>query len=246
MASPRWPGGRWTWPGTAWGCDVARGLIVDFGGVLTTSVGEAFEAFCRREGIDHEVLKGVVRSGSGVGTEPDALVSLIETGRIDQTEFERHMAAALSAGLLQPVRAEALLSRMLADLHFDVPMILAVRDIRRAGIPTALLSNSWGFEYYPRQLLDELFDQVVISGEVGIRKPDRDVFLLAARRLGLPPEECVFVDDTEGNVDAARSVGMTGLVHERAEGTILRLAELFGIALDLPNGAAVGTIEGEP
>jgi putative hydrolase of the HAD superfamily len=206
---------------------VARGLIVDFGGVLTTSIGEAFEAFCRREGIDREVLKGIVRSAYGVGTEPDAVVSLIETGQIDQAEFERHMAAALSRGLHHPVRAEGLLARMLADLHFDVPMILAVRDVRRAGVPTALLSNSWGLEYYPRQLLDELFDQVVISGEVGIRKPDPDVFVLAARRLGLEPQECVFVDDTEGNVEAARSVGMTGLVHEDGRSTVPALERLF-------------------
>jgi epoxide hydrolase-like predicted phosphatase len=211
--------------------------------VLTTSIGDAFEAFCRREGIDPDVLKGILKSAYGVGTEPDALVSMMETGRMDQDEFERRMAAALSRDLDRPVAAEGLLSRMLADLHFDVPMVLAVREVHGAGIPTALLSNSWGVEYYPRDLLEQLFDEVVISGEVGMRKPDADVFLLAARRLRLRPGECVFVDDTKANVEAAEAVGMRGLVHERAEETIPRLSALLGIPLDAPEPDSVGSIE---
>jgi putative hydrolase of the HAD superfamily len=126
-----------------------RGLVVDFGGVLTSSVGDSFKAFCEREGIDHEVLKNLVRSAYGVGTEPDALVSMIETGRIEQGEFELRMGALLSEGLDHPIETEGLLSRMLADLHLDMPMLEAVRDIHRAGVPTALLSNSWGGRVLP-------------------------------------------------------------------------------------------------
>jgi epoxide hydrolase-like predicted phosphatase len=222
------------------------GLVVDFGGVLTTSVGDSFKSFCDREGIDHEVLKGVVLSAYGVGTEPDALVSMIETGRIEQGEFERRMAALLSRGLDHPIAAEGLLSRMLADLHFDVPMVEAVRVIHRAGVPTALLSNSWGVEYYPRDLLAELFDQVVISGEVGLRKPDRAVFLLAAERLGLPPHRCVFVDDTKGNVEAAEAVGMRGIVHERAEETIPELGRILGVRLEVRRAGSIATIVESP
>jgi epoxide hydrolase-like predicted phosphatase len=221
------------------------GLIVDFGGVLTTSVGDSFEAFCQQEGIDHEALKAVVRSAYGVGTDPDALVSMIETGRIDQREFERGMAVLLSEGLDHPIEAQGLLSRMLADLHFDAPMVQAVRDVRRAGVPTALLSNSWGVEYYPRRLLAELFDQVVISGEVGLRKPDREVFVLAAERLGLPAERCLFVDDTEGNVEAAREVGMAAIVHETAASTIPELNCLLGLNLEVRAGGSAGSIGGE-
>jgi epoxide hydrolase-like predicted phosphatase len=215
-----------------------RGLVVDFGGVLTSSVGDSFKAFCEREGIDHEVLKTLVSSAYGAGTEPDALVSMMETGRIEQGEFERRMGALLSEGLDHPIEAEGLLSRMLADLHFDMAMMEAVRDIRRAGVPTALLSNSWGVEYYPRDLLGELFDQVVISGEVGVRKPEARVFVLAARRLGLRPEDCVFVDDTESNVEAAEAVGMRGLVHRDASSTILELGRIFRLLDDPSSGGA--------
>jgi epoxide hydrolase-like predicted phosphatase len=220
----------------------SRGLVVDFGGVLTSSVGDSFKAFCEREGIDHEVLKNLVRSAYGVGTEPDALVSMIETGRIEQGEFELRMGALLSEGLDHPIETEGLLSRMLADLHLDMPMVEAVRDIHRAGVPTALLSNSWGVEYYPRDLLGELFDQVVISGEVGLRKPDRAVFLLVAERLGLPPHRCVFVDDTKGNVEAAEAVGMRGIVHQQAEVTIGELRRLLGVHIHLRDAGSVATI----
>ena len=214
--------------------------------MLTSSVGDSFKAFCDREGIDHEVLKTLVSSAYGVGTEPDALVSMMETGRIEQGEFERRMGALLSEGLDHPIETEGLLSRMLADLHFDMPMVEAVRDIRRAGVPTALLSNSWGVEYYPRDLLGELFDQVVISGEVGLRKPDRAVFLLVAERLGLPPHRCVFVDDTRGNVEAAEAVGMRGIVHEQAEVTIGELRRLLDVRIEARNTNSIGTIVESP
>jgi epoxide hydrolase-like predicted phosphatase len=220
----------------------AGGLIVDFGGVLTTSIGDSFQAFCEHEGIDREILEGIFRSSYGAETEPDALVSMMETGRLDVAEFEQRMAVSLSEGLDHPIRADRLLSRMLANVHFEVRMVEAVRDIRVSGIPTALLSNSWGVEYYPRDLLGQLFDQVVISGEVGMRKPDPEVFGLAAERLGLRPEGCVFVDDTEGNVEAARSVGMRGIVHENAKDTIAQLAHLFRIRLAVRSRGRVDSI----
>jgi FMN phosphatase YigB (HAD superfamily) len=83
---------------------------------------------------------------------------------------------------------------------------------------------------------------VVISGEVGLRKPDRAVFLLVAERLGLPPHRCVFVDDTKGNVKAAEAVGMRGIVHERAEVTIGKLRSLLGVRIRLRDAGSVGTI----
>ncbi|MGH2723417.1 MAG: HAD family hydrolase [Actinomycetota bacterium] len=223
-----------------------RALIVDFGGVLTTSIDEAFRSFCEAEGIDHERLKGVLRASYGVGTDPDPLVARMETGRMDRREFERRLAEALSEDLDHPLDPTDLLSRMLGGVHFDLRMVKAVHASRRRGVKTALLSNSWGVEPYPRQLLDELFDAVVISGEVGIRKPDPEVFRLAAGRLGLPPGACVFVDDVEGNVKAARGVGMRGLVHEHAERTVPRLERLLRVTLEEPpDPGAAASISGE-
>jgi putative hydrolase of the HAD superfamily len=113
----------------------------------------------------------------------------------------------------------------------------AVRRIREGGVGTALLSNSWGIDYYPHDLLAELFDEVVISGQVGLRKPDEEIYHLAVDGLGVPAPECVFVDDLEVNIDTAERVGMRGLHHEHPGETIGELERLFDVDL----GAATGS-----
>ena len=113
-------------------------------------------------------------------------------------------------------------------------MSAAVGRARAAGIRTALLSNSWGDSGYERSTFGELFDAVVISSEVGLRKPDPAIFLLAAERVGVPPTECVFVDDLLPNAEAAKAVGMEGIVHRSAEFTVPRLEALFGVPLSPP------------
>lgn len=212
---------------------------MDFGGVLTTSLDDAFRSFCRREGVDEERLRAALRAAYE-RADRDSLVSRFETGRLELREFERELAAALSEGLDRPLEPDGLVSRMLADLRPDAAMVRAVRVARRAGVRTALLSNSWGLEAYPEQLLDELFDQVVISGRVGLRKPDPAVFRLTARRLGLSAGACVFVDDVRSNVEAAEAVGMRGVVHVEAGATIMALERLLGVAVSDPDAA--GTI----
>jgi putative hydrolase of the HAD superfamily len=204
--------------------------------VLTTSLGEAFRAFCRREGVDEERLRGALRQAYE-RADRDSLVSRFETGRLDRDEFERDLAATLSVGLERPLDPEGLVARMLADIRPDRAMVEAVRTARRAGVRTALLSNSWGLEPYPEQLLAELFDEVVISGQVGLRKPDPAVFRLAAERLALSPRACVFVDDVRSNVEAAEAVGMRGVVHEAAEATIGELERLLRVPLSDPDAA---------
>lgn len=204
-----------------------RALVIDFGGVLTTSLGDAFRAFCRREGADYEHVRAKLRQAYGEA-DPESLVAKFETGRIEREEFETELATALSEGLDRPIDPRGLVARMIADLRMDERMVSAVRSARAHGIRTALLSNSWGVEYYPHELLADLFDEVVISGQAGLRKPDPQAFRLAAQRLGLPPEDCVFVDDVKGNVEAAKAVGMRGVVHERAEHTVPALESLLG------------------
>jgi HAD superfamily hydrolase (TIGR01509 family) len=102
-----------------------------------------------------------------------------------------------------------------------------IRDLRGRGVRTALLSNSWGPAGYPRHDFPELFDAVVISGEVGMRKPEPRIFRHAAALLDVEPEHCVFVDDVEANVKAAIGCGMTGVHHTEPALTRQRLTELF-------------------
>lgn len=138
----------------------------------------------------------------------------------------------LTAAAGREVRAEGLLASLFAEVEADEEMFGGVAAARAAGVRTGLLSNSWGTVGYPRERFGALFDAVVISAEVGLRKPDPAIFLLAAERLGLPPRACVFVDDLDGNVAVARSVGMAGVVHRRAAETLPEVGDLLGLGHD--------------
>ena len=125
-----------------------------------------------------------------------------------------------------------LLARMFAASALEAAMVDLIRSLRRSGLRTALLSNSWGSnDDYPRHLFPELFDVVVISGEVGMRKPEQRIFRHTASLLGLEPQECVFIDDVEANVIAAEAVGLVGLHHREYGPTAQRLAGLSGRTL---------------
>jgi putative hydrolase of the HAD superfamily len=200
-----------------------RGLLVDFGGVLTTNVFQSFREFSEREGLDPDHVKEKFRS------DPEALGLLrrLEKGEVDVDEFEPAFAAAIGVD-----DHEGLVERLFRGIGPDEPMVDAVRAARRAGIKTGLISNSWGsgLQYEPT-LMDELFDAVVISGDVGMHKPQPEIFELGAERIGVPASECVFVDDLRENCEGAEAVGMTAILHRGSEKTLPRLEELLGISL---------------
>jgi putative hydrolase of the HAD superfamily len=104
-----------------------------------------------------------------------------------------------------------------------------LRKARAAGVRTCLLSNSWGSDWYDRTDFPDLFDGVVISCEVGMRKPEPEIFRHAAELIGLPPAACVFVDDVEANITAAEACGMTGVHHSDPVVTTERVATLLSI-----------------
>ena len=199
-----------------------RGLLVDFGGVLTTDIWTAFEHFCRGEGLAPEAVKRLFRS------DPDALALLreLERGEIVDADFERRFAAHLG----DDVVPDGLIGRLFAGLEPERAMVAAVESIRSAGIPTGLISNSWGTGIYDRAPL-EIFDATVISGDVGLHKPEPEIYELGAKRIGIAPAECVFVDDLRENVEGAEAVGMTALLHRDPAATIASLGELFGLEL---------------
>jgi putative hydrolase of the HAD superfamily len=110
-------------------------------------------------------------------------------------------------------------------------MLGAVGAAQAAGLKTGLLSNSWGTSLYPIERLQGLFDEMVISGEVGLRKPDPAIFELTTVRLGVAPPRCVFVDDHPGHLEAAAGIGMTTVLHRNPSQTISELEDLLGVAL---------------
>lgn len=165
------------------------------------------------------------------GPAGDSPVHRLERGEISGGEFERALAVELERRG-SPVPADGLLERMLAGLQsLDEDMIRLVRRARAHGIRTALLSNSWG-DHYPEQLWDGLFDTWVISGQVGMRKPEPEIFRFTCERLGLSTAECVMVDDLPHNVSAAVAVGMVGVRHQSYPETRAELEVLFDVRLD--------------
>lgn len=124
---------------------------------------------------------------------------------------------------------------VLTDLDGDYaatepPLLTATRQARGQGIRTAVLSNADGL-WRPPSEWDGLFDVVITSGEVGMAKPDRRIYLLAAQRLGLPPDECVFVDDLAINVRGAAAAGMVGVHHRSVQSTLEELETLLQVPL---------------
>jgi putative hydrolase of the HAD superfamily len=197
------------------------GLLIDWGGVLTTNLFVSFHAYCVRAGIDPAKLVGRFKS------DPVARELLIEleTGKLPEDEFERRFAALLE------VPSEGLIDGLFSGVHPDELMVDAVRMAHRAGVRTALVSNSWGVHRYPRSMFEELFDGVVISAEEGIRKPSTRMYELGAERAGAAPQECVYVDDLPFNLTPARELGMAVIHHTDSEQTVQELERLLGIPL---------------
>jgi putative hydrolase of the HAD superfamily len=199
-----------------------RGLLLDYGGVLTTNVFDSFRAFCEARGIDRDAIKHLFRDEPRTLT----LVRGLETGAVTREEFEQGFGELLGID-----DREDLVQRMFAGVRPDETMQAAVRRARAAGIRTGLISNSMGDTVYDRSTFEELFDGVVISGEVGMHKPQPEIFLLGAERAGVAPGDCVFVDDLRENCEGAEAVGMTAILHRGAEHTLPELERLLGIEL---------------
>jgi epoxide hydrolase-like predicted phosphatase len=199
-----------------------RGLLVDYGGVLTSDVFAAFNVFCEHEGLPPDAVRERFRTDA---TARDLLAQL-EVAALDTDEFERRFAALLG------VAPERLIARLFGAVKPDADMLGAVAAARAAGVRTGLISNSWGAgEVYERERLDGLFDVVLISGEIGLRKPDPAIYRLAAEQIGLPPERLVFVDDLPANLKAARAMGIVTVRHRDAASTIAELERALGVSL---------------
>lgn len=188
---------------------------------MTSSPFASFSAFCEAEGLDPNKLAAMFRSDV---VARELLISF-EEGRIADAEFE--LALAQRLGIADP---EGLIDRLFENAQPDEAMVDAVRSARAAGVRTGLISNSWG-DRYPRELLGELFDGIVISGEVGVRKPTPRIYQLGVEAIGGQANECVFVDDLHFNLAPAQELGMAIVHHTEARKTIAELQGLLGVSL---------------
>jgi putative hydrolase of the HAD superfamily len=199
-----------------------QGLIMDFGGVLTTDVFASFRAFCEAEGLAPDAVREAFFGDPGARE----LLARLETGRAAEPEFEAAFSELLG------VAPDGLIDRMFGHMQPDEAMIEGVLAARRAGVRTAMLSNSWGEDRYDLAQLERLFDAWVISGVEGVRKPDPAIYALTLERIGLPAADCVFVDDLPGNLKPARALGMGTVVHRGdTTATLDEVGELLGVTL---------------
>jgi putative hydrolase of the HAD superfamily len=206
---------------------VYEGLIVDFGGVLTTPLQDSFVAFAEVMGIE---LQDLVRVALKAYTdEDDPLVVSFEKGKLGEAEFSIQFAQRLAQETGVEVDPERLVQRLFGAMRLEEGMFDAVVAVKASGRKTALLSNSWGVSSYPRERLAEVMDVIVISGEVGMRKPDREIFDHTVAELGLEAGSCVFVDDHPGHLKAARDVGLKTVLHRSPADTIEELEQLFEV-----------------
>ena len=201
-------------------------LICDFGGVLTTPLQAGFLAYQEETGVSLEELgTAMARATEEHGDHP---LFMLERGEIAETEFwsrlGRHTGADLESSRLRELFFER--------LEPNTPMIELVRELRGDGVRAALLTNNVR-EWEPlwRAKLpevDELFELVVDSAFVGLRKPDPTIYALTLERLGgVAPERCVFVDDLDVNCDAARELGMMAVRFETADQAIPEIRAAF-------------------
>jgi putative hydrolase of the HAD superfamily len=185
------------------------------------------------DGIDYAHFSAVMGQWLGPEARFEATynpVHALERGELEVPEFEQHLAQQLWQGSGTAPSPDGMVDRMFARFEHAPDMAGLVRRAHESGLRTALLSNSWG-NSYPRDGWDEMFDAVVISGEVGMRKPEHRIYMHTAALLKLDPGECVFVDDLPPNVNAAVEVGMVGVLHNDYEATAAELEVLFDLPL---------------
>jgi len=199
-----------------------KGLILDFGGVLTTSVPACAAGFDQREGLPHGTFLNAI-TADPVGR---ALYADLERGAITQVEWNERTAALIG------IDGTDLLRRALIDLHPEPTVIDAARRIRDTGVKLGIFSNSLGLEpYNPYEPwnLDENYDVVLISERYHLRKPDPEIYLLMMEMMQLNPQDCVFIDDTARNLPPAEGLGMAVILATEPTSTIAQLQDLFRI-----------------
>ncbi len=203
-----------------------EGLLIDVGGVLTTDIFPSFDAYCAREGLGGISFRDLYFGSS----EAQRLLHRLEVGELHHSEAQGELARLL--GLPQE-RADGLFPGLYAEVRFVSAMTDAVEALRGAGVRTGVLSNSWWFPMYDLPFYDRAFDVRVISGKVGLRKPDPAMFERGVEAMGLPPERIVFVDDFDENLPPARALGMTAVLHSPDDPlkTVGKLERLFDVPL---------------
>ncbi len=195
-----------------------RAVISDFGGVLTTPLAGSFARFAERSGIGMEELgQALATVFARDGAHP---LYELECGRMTEVAFLSGLQETLSAEVGREIEFVDFAEALWAGLAPNEPMISLMATLRDEGYRMALLTNNvreWEHRWRAMAPIDDIFEIVVDSAFVGMRKPDREIYELTVSRLGVAAEECLFVDDLTRNCQAAEAAGMTAIVYRDAQ-----------------------------
>jgi len=205
---------------------VSDGLLIDVGGVLTNDIFASFDAYLSREGLALSSFRELYFDTPEVRD----LLHRLEVGELDHTEAQGPLAQLLG---LPAERADDLFPGLYAGVEYVPEMTAAAEGLRRGGVRTGVLSNSWWFPMYDKPFYERAFDVMVVSGRVGVRKPQPEMFELGLAELGVPAERVLFVDDFEENLPPARDLGMDVFLHDPDDParTVAELERRFGVDL---------------
>jgi putative hydrolase of the HAD superfamily len=206
---------------------VIRAVVSDFGGVLTAPLMLGFARIQGDTGVPSEAFgTALARATAAAGRNP---LYELEVGAITEGEFLARMERELTSILGRPVSLHGFGARYMAALEPNEALFAHYRRLHEAGMRLALLTNNvreWEPLWRTRLPIDEIFETVVDSAFVGLRKPDPAIYALVLERLGLPASACVFVDDLAVNIEAAHALGFAVVHHRETERTIAELDAL--------------------
>jgi putative hydrolase of the HAD superfamily len=196
-------------------------VVSDLGGVLTTPLLDAFIAYqdhCGIELMEFWTAMGEITTSSGANPMGE-----LECGRITETEFIDALGSQIARQIGRPVDIDDFSEVWFSHLHPNVAMLELMRTLKRRDYRMGLLTNNvreWEQHWRPRMPIDEIFEQVIDSGFVGMRKPDPEIYALTQQRLGVPGAEILFIDDVDVNIAAARAAGWNVVHFETNEQAI--------------------------
>ncbi len=203
-------------------------VVSDFGGVLTTPLMHAFAAVQENSGIPWEQFgAGMARAAELAGKQP---LFELERGAISEAEFVRQLDAGMSEVLGREVTLHGFGEQLFAALHPNEQLIDFMRTLRGRGYRMAILTNNvreWEARWRAMLPIDEIFELVIDSAFVGMRKPEPEIYQLLLERLGVEATSTLFIDDLEVNCDAARALGMHAVQFHSNEQTIAEVEALL-------------------
>jgi putative hydrolase of the HAD superfamily len=203
---------------------VIEAVISDFGGVLTSPLLDTFAAFQNSSGISIEQLGTAM--ASILARDAKHPLFELETGRMTEADFLRGLGEELSSQLRREVELHGFGEQYFEHLHPNERMIDYMRDLHDRGYKLAICTNNvreWERLWRAKLPVDELFDVVVDSAFVGMRKPEPEIYELTLERLGVPADQAVLIDDIELNCDAARALGLEAVWFRSSEQAIAEI-----------------------